>query len=170
MATVDKTTGELSGYSFDPSAVKAKKLLNVPVLSQKSTGSVYVTFLSHMFIGKEMANPKPDEKTKGPATIAFVVDLVTGDVKQLLLSTVQIGTLNENYPDYSYIDKSFQLVNLGKRTGKDYNDVQVIEIDTPSGIDLTGLKTKVVIPARPTAAARNAAPVPTEPTTTKEGK
>lgn len=148
---VNEETGEIvNGYSFNPAAVKAKKILNLPVLSQKGTGSVYAVLISKMFIGKEIAGDDKggkDGKKKDPATIAYAVDMMTGKPCQLIMSTVQAGVLRECYPDDSYVGKGFHFENLGKLNGKDYNSVNVNEIDIPDGLDIEAVKALVTIPS-----------------------
>lgn len=142
--SVDTSTGEIVEYKFDPSTVKTLKLVNLPVLSQRNKGSIYVFFLGAMHVGKVVNEEVgKDGKKRGPATIAHVVDLTTGAPAQIIISTVQAGVLRESYPSDSYVDKSFHLENLGKLNGKEYNSVNVSEIETPQGIDISALKAMI---------------------------
>lgn len=142
---INEETGEIKSYSFDPSAVKPKKMLNVPVLSQRGTGSIYVVILSKMFVGKPIESKDADAKEE-PATIAYAVDLVTGTPVQIIVSTVLEGVLKESYVDHGYVDHAFKIENLGKLNGKRYNSVNVIEIDIPEGLDLAKVKELIVLP------------------------
>lgn len=146
VANVDQSTGVVV---FDPSKVKAKKILNVPVLSQKGKTTIYVTLLSKIFIGKEIAGDEKDGKKKGPAHIAYGLDLISGRPHQVIMSAMQNSVIEEAYPNHSYIDKSFMMINHGKINGKDYNTVEVVEIDTPDEItaQLPAIKSLLVIPA-----------------------
>lgn len=128
---VNAETGEIIGYSYNPNAVRIKKKLNLPLLKQKPNGSIDVFFLSRMFQGKEGISKKGEDKKKDPATIANVLNLISGTPAQIILSTVQIKILAEMYPNDSYIDKSFRLYNFGKLDGRDYNSVSIDEIEVP---------------------------------------
>lgn len=142
---VNQETGEIKGaYSFDPAAVKTKKIVNLPTLSQKNVGSIYVAFLGAMFVGLPMkAVDKKDEKEE-PATLANVVDLMTGKPAQIVVPTVQQSVLEENYPGNTYVGKAFKLENHGKLNGKRYNSISIVEIDLPEGIDIKELQALTV--------------------------
>lgn len=150
---VDADTGEIhavvgGAYKFNPSAVKTKKMLNVPVLSQKGLGTIYVVMLSAMFVGKDIEEKSgKDGINKEPATIAYVIDLMTGKPAQIIISTVQAGVLRESYKNDAYVGKAFQFENLGKQNEKKYNSVRVNEIDVPEGLDIEGIRALVAIPA-----------------------
>lgn len=141
LQAVDKSTGEIA--VFDPKKVKMKRILNVPVLSQKNEATIYVTMVSKMFVGKPIEG---DEVSKEPATIAYVIDLQSNGIRQIILSAMQASVLDEAYPDQSYIDKSFMMINHGKLNGKRYNTVEAVEIDTPAHVNTAAARSLIVVP------------------------
>lgn len=136
-ATPEKNTNS----SFTP---KVKKQLNFPVLSQKKVGtSIYVLILSAIHISKTNIEPKPGEDKEKPSDIVIALDLETGELVTVLISAVEKGLLEENYPDASYKGLAFMMSNKGKREGKRYNDIEMTEIETPETIDIDALMSKI---------------------------
>lgn len=146
-------------YTFDKSAVKTKKHVTLPLLPQVENGTIYCAFLHPIYQGKEMkaADAKAGEdKKERPATLATVCDLETGTPKTVVLTAVEVGNILENYPDKSYVGKSFSMSIMAKQKGKRYRPVSVVEIDTPEGLDLTAMAESVVAPSAESIAIAHA--------------
>ena len=141
--TVDQNTGEIVKSKFNPANVKVKKQLTLSVLRQEKDKPVYVYFVTPMHVGKPIKT-KTGEKEKEPATIATVIDLERETINTLVMSTVAQGILNESHPDAGYVGKSFMITNKGKQNGKEYNSVEIVEIENPEGIDYAKLSSLVV--------------------------
>lgn len=132
--TVNTETGEIK---FTP---VVKKILNFPLLSQKKVDQpIYITILTAIK-NEERVNEK-GEKEKYASVI--VMDLESESLAVVLLSTVQVSLLAENYGDDAYIGLSFEIINKGKREGKKYNDVSLTEIETPDFVNVTALQAKL---------------------------
>lgn len=122
---------------------KKVKAVTLALVSLKSSGDmVHVRFDSAFAIGKKL---KGDDTKKEPAHLAMVTDLDTGEEKQMIGPTVLRSTLEEEYPNASYVKKCFEIENLGKKAGKGqsaegYNMFRIVEVEpigvipTPSGL------------------------------------
>jgi hypothetical protein len=66
-----------------------------------------------------------------PANIALVIDLTTGEEMQYIISAVLGSTLAEEYPDHSYVGKSFAVMKLppDHGRGKRYATFSIAEIE-----------------------------------------
>lgn len=80
-----------------------------------------------MYVGKKLKDDK--DAKREPATIVNVTNLDTGEVGQLVLGAVLKGNLEEQYPEASYVGKSFAILKGEKREGKRYNEYQIMEIE-----------------------------------------
>jgi hypothetical protein len=106
---------------------KVKKALTLPVLKLKPGEEVYVQFTDHMHISKDTGQSMNGKKME-PATIANVIDLTTGEMHVLICATVMNKEIHENYPDGSYVGKSFA-ITLIRVPEKKYNLYTILEIE-----------------------------------------
>lgn len=77
------------------------------------------------------AKPDKDGKVKAPATVLRCTRMDTGEVVDLIASTVMLSQLEREYGGIStaLAGKCVLFENTGKRAGKGYNDVVMSEIE-----------------------------------------
>jgi len=120
--------------------MKFRKIKNItlPLLKMDAETLYYVKIIKAMYLGKAI-----DDK-KEAATLADVINLETGETVQIICPTVLRQTLNEHYPNDSYVGKCFELVkHLVKAadTGAlKYNTFNVAEIAEPEDDAPTALQ------------------------------
>jgi hypothetical protein len=116
---------------------KVLKNVTLPTLSLKENEVAFVRFEEAIFVGKKVEPKAGDkEKAKEPPHLVNVTDLETGELKTLILNTVLKSTIDEQYPERSYIKKAFRIAKLPKKAGKDYHGFQIQEIAVePEAVD-----------------------------------
>lgn len=118
-----------------PEGVKAVRNVTLPTLVLKKAGdSAVLKFMDAMRVSKVKTKPDigPDGKVKErePATVATVVNTQTGEQFIYLVASVVKSNLERDYPDETYVGKSFYIQNKGKRTeNQRYNDFAIIEVE-----------------------------------------
>lgn len=126
---------------------KVKKALTLPVLKLKPGEEVYVQFAGHMHVSKDTGQQMNGKKME-PATVANVIDLTTGEMHVLICATVLNKEIHENYPDGSYVGKSFA-ITLIRVPEKKYNLYSIIEIEADEAqIDAEPEETDKPAPAK----------------------
>lgn len=115
--------------------------VTLPVLKLAIETPAYITVKDAMRVSESHAGQQASDEGKGnkgkeekankmgPATICTVVDLETGEVKTLIVSTVVKSIFEREYPGDAYVGKSFCLVKHAKKEGKNYFNFSVDEID-----------------------------------------
>ena len=71
-----------------------------------------------------------------------VVDVADGKTKRLLCSKVLVSTLVENFPDDSYVGRTFQVTVGPKPEGKRYKSVEVRLVELEESADKPADKPK----------------------------
>ena len=120
---------------FDESRFEVTRDVTLPLLKIKVGESYFVTLLAPMFLGKEIAAKATVDAATGevksvarqPAYLVHALNLKTGGKVQFICSTVLRKQLDEEYPDQSYVGKSFRF-SIEKIDGKNYNVPQIAEI------------------------------------------
>lgn len=71
-----------------------------------------------------------DEKGEEKSTpILRIIDLETGEDCDMIVPTLLVSELTENYPDDGYVDKKFEVsVSADPKEGKRYKTVQLWEL------------------------------------------
>lgn len=77
-----------------------KKVTGIPFLKIEPGNTVYVRFESNITVGM---------MKKKPAEFASVTNMETGELNKMLLGKVLSRTLLENYPQDSFIGKTFAI-------------------------------------------------------------
>lgn len=119
---------------------KKVRSVTLPTLSMKDAGTlVHILFMSAFVLGRKMEqDKKAGEDEKQPAHVANIINLDTGEEMQIVGSKVLRGTLEEEYPESSYVGKCFEIENLGKHKGgksaEGYNTFRIIEVEKPEGV------------------------------------
>jgi hypothetical protein len=118
--TTNETTTETAVKKFVP---KIKNHVTIPLLKFANNVEVYVKFTAETYIGRIV-----DDK-KEPPTMARVVNLETGELNDIILGTVLLSTLSENYPDNGYIGKAFAIKKHAPEGTRAYSLWDVSEIE-----------------------------------------
>lgn len=69
-------------------------------------------------------------KTMGPATIMTATDIETGEQGVIVVNKVLAGNLAEQYPDDSYVGRTFEIVKHPKKKGAkfEYSPFDITEV------------------------------------------
>lgn len=111
-------------------APKIKKILTLPLLKMAEGSPIYIKFTAPHFVGKQVA--EADGKKKEPPIMANVVNLPTGELVQIMLGSVLVGILRDEYPNDAYVGKGFEIMLTEKKRGRNggnYNTYKVAELD-----------------------------------------
>lgn len=120
----------MSTKKFDPSKVVVKKALTLPVLSMKipkgaDSKTIYFSIAAPIHEKEEI---NKDGVVKQVHTVA-VINLEDEKPYTVVLSAVMFGILHDNYKGVDYVGKAFQATSLGKINGKEYNSIEMVEIE-----------------------------------------
>jgi hypothetical protein len=77
---------------------------------------------------KTISGKVVDDKKEAP-TMANIIELQTGQEMQIILGTVLVGNLTEEYPEGAYVGKSFELVKSAPEGTRKYSLYQITEIE-----------------------------------------
>jgi len=116
------------------------KLVTLPLWKWQDGVEKAFRIETPIVLGKAVKDRGPagaDKGTKGavemePAHVCNVIDLETGELKQIITGTVLMGNLQENYPDGAYVGKCF-ISTQSKIEGKRYKAYSLAEIADPQG-------------------------------------
>lgn len=128
-----------------PEGVKVKRHVTLPSLAIKKSGEQRILFLMDaMRVSKIKEKKTEDGKpAREPATICTVGDVEDGSMYIFIIPAVVKENLLRDYPNDSYVGKSFVIQNKGKRSETQrYNDFAIAEVDVPAN-------DKFTIPALP---------------------
>lgn len=106
---------------------KLVKNLNAGLWKWEDGTEKVFTILSPIRAGRAVANPR-NGIAKAPDLIT-VRDVQDGNEKELLVGQVLRSTLTENYPDDSYVGKSFACTQGPVPAGKRYKTMTVNEVE-----------------------------------------
>ena len=121
-ATTAKTETAAPAFKF-----KRTKVVTMPLLKPVLDQPFYVKMTGEIFLGKEI---KAGEGAKmEPAHLVNCVNLETGELCQIIVPAVLLSIVNEEYPENSYVGKSFEIVKMAKGGGKRYHPFKVAEIE-----------------------------------------
>ena len=123
MAAAKKTAPATSGKTY-----KTVKTLTVPLLKLQVEVPAHIKILDKMFIGKAQ-KPAPGKTSMEPATLVNVVDLDTGEARQMILNEALKSILNEAYANDKYVGRAFRVIKHEKVEGKKYFGFTVEEIE-----------------------------------------
>lgn len=120
-----------------PAGFKVKRQVILPSLSLKENEPRTLKILEAMRVSTVKAPGAKKGKAKGgdsalpekPATIAPVVDVISGENFTLIVPAVLEGNLKEQYPGDAYVDKTFFIMKKAKRPGKRYFDFEITEVE-----------------------------------------
>lgn len=110
--------------AFQP---KRKALITVPHLKMEKGRPYYLKLLSEPTRGS--GDPAQPDKT--PPMICRVLDLETGEHAEVILPAVALKELANAFPE-GVTGRCIEFNVLGIRDGKNYNIVQLAEIEDPT--------------------------------------
>lgn len=125
--TKKATTAATTAAGFKPTV---KKILVLPLLKKVDEVPLYVEITGAIFKGSQTitATESKTKKQMEPADLANVRNLETGDVAQIIVNSVLKSTLEENYPDQSYVGCWFEIIQH-QVEGKRYKTYTVNELE-----------------------------------------
>lgn len=128
VAVNQMTISEKSVMLSNGQTYKLARRVTVPLLSWKEV-DVPIPFTSTgPYIYTAEKKTKKGETL--PATPMMpVIDLNTGREARLIVGAIMQSLLEDEYPNNSYVNKSFVLLNRGKPEGKRFNDIELVEIE-----------------------------------------
>jgi len=106
-----------------------KKTVTVPVLKLQPDTPVYIKVEQKMELSKQIEQKKVGATPMEAATIMHVTDLNTDDEAILIVGKMLKSVIEEAYPNDTYVGKSFEVINHGKRGDKKYNAYSLTEIE-----------------------------------------
>ncbi len=117
--TIQQTARVLPGY-------KMKKQLTFEILKLDKTPRP-LTITTKIEVEKKQVQVKNNKME--PPHVCEVVDLTDGVVKKLIVNTVLLKVLEENYPNHSYVGKSFLIAKTSPEGERKYALYDVNEIE-----------------------------------------
>jgi len=111
---------------------KVKRRITVPLCKLNAGEPVPVKFAGEPVREVQIDNkPGPDGKMKSPAKVLRCTRLDTGELVDLIASTVVLSQLEREYGGVAgeLAGKCVMLESTGKRQGKAYNDIIMSEIE-----------------------------------------
>lgn len=112
---------------------KRVKNLTLDILKFVEQEPRHVKITAPMHVGKEQ-KAGDDGKKREPAILASCINLEDGTECQIIVSAVVRSTLNDEYPNDSYVGKCFEIVKKTRVAGKQYFPYGVVEIEDPSSV------------------------------------
>ena len=100
--------------------------ITLPLLKQEDGETVCFTVQGPMFTGKKLKTQKEGEQ---PATIVNVINAENHMEMQYLVPAVLKDSWETDYPDNTYVGKSFACQKLPKREGKRHKDMNIVEVE-----------------------------------------
>lgn len=140
-AAKDKDASESITRSMSlgvPSAFKKKKQLTFGVRKIANDETIFAEILSPIRVSAQKGGRKNEEGDKDmePANIVEILEYTDqneianqGEIMVVIVNKVLGDTLQENYPDNSYVGKKFAIKKFGKAAGKRYNTFAISEIE-----------------------------------------
>lgn len=104
--------------------------LTYELLKKKDFETCYVKITSEIFTGKAIAGV-PGQQKMEPARLCRVVDLTTGEEKEMICNKVLESALTENYEGSSYVGLCFSIRQY-PITGRRYKGYELTEITVES--------------------------------------
>lgn len=111
---------------------RVKREVRIPQLRMQPGQEYPVRILEEMH-----TEPSRDEKRKGDVTLTKVIDLETGEVRQIVCGTVLANLLNEE--PGGYVGKCY-LIEVGELSSEDgWRQFYLYEIEDPAELEGEGM-------------------------------
>jgi hypothetical protein len=128
-ATLEHENKGLSLAGIQPKIIKK---VTYPTLSHTHDGQI-VAFevMKPMERSIKLVKQADGRMPKEPPMIMIVTDLTDGVEKQYVCPAILVSEFSNEgtYPDDSYVGKAFMIRKGAKREGKDYRDLDIVEVD-----------------------------------------
>lgn len=112
---------------------KRVKNLTLDILKFVENETRHVKITGAIHLGKEQKSSKGDEdKKREPAQLASCINLDDGAECQIIVSAVVKSTLEDEYPNETYVGKCFAITKKNRVAGKQYFPYSVEEIEDPN--------------------------------------
>jgi len=127
--------GNLAGKSITAGdrVFSVVRQVTLPQLKQVEGQIVHIRITSPIYVSKVVAKAgakKADANSSDkPADLVNVVNLITGQACTYIVGAAVKGNLEEQYPDESYVGKSFAINKLPAPAGKRYKTYEILEIE-----------------------------------------
>jgi hypothetical protein len=112
---------------------KVKKNVTLPLLKLEDGGAIFIRADEPIFLAKEIEGTRARKNAEGqvqqPPHLLNVTNLETGEQMQIIANEVLKSTLEDAYPDTSYVGKSFRVERKPIQKGKKYATFTVAEIE-----------------------------------------
>lgn len=120
--------------AFDPSKIKVLKNVTLPQWKWKEDKAHYFTVKGSIFQAKEITGGRKPVVKEGvapvkPPELMEVVNLETGELVHLIAGTVLATELREQYPNDTYVGKSFSVTKNKIADNKRYATYSITEIE-----------------------------------------
>ena len=113
-----------------PKGFAVSRTITVPALSMKEVDKGFALRFDSPFRVSTVVKLDKDGKPEKPATICNVTDVQSGEQFILMVSAVVHANLNGQYPDDTYVAKTFWIMNKGKsKVGQRYNNFEIHELE-----------------------------------------
>jgi len=118
--------------SVAPFVPVVKRAVTRAVLKFEVDAPTYIKILTEIITGKELKGTDKKAEMK-PAQICDVINLESGQELTMICGAIVESSLNENYPDKSYVGLCFAITKQAKKEGKRYFPYEISEIEDPIG-------------------------------------
>lgn len=131
-AGIDAIKARRSGIELAPGiTATVTKQVTRPVYKQTTDGIMYILIEGEIRIGNPIQGfTREGEAKMAPAHVADIVNIETGEECIMIFNTVLRTEFDKNYPDHSYIGKTFAVKPGGMKEGsrQKYRTYQILEI------------------------------------------
>lgn len=107
--------------------VKIVRHVTLPLFKFDGKTPSYLRFDGAMFTGKIV-----DDK-KEPPTMANVTNMATGEMGQIIVGAVLKQELTNQYPNDSYVGKTFEIVKSAPEGARKYSLWNITEVEVSTG-------------------------------------
>lgn len=108
--------------------VTSVKKVTLPLLKHGDGQTVLFTVKEAMRLGKQLKAKSADEPAPKRAMMLRIIDAQSGMEMEYIVPAVLQDTFDTDYPDNSYIGKSFMILKMPKQEGKRHKDLQIEEV------------------------------------------
>lgn len=127
---------DTSPAKFVPKVIRQ---VTLPLFKLKPGSEIFVKILDKAYKAAALkgAAPKAGDPVKEPPMLINVLNLETGELGQIIPGASLLDTLNDTYPNDTYVRKGFW-IKVGEQKasagggGKRYNTYTVSEIELPA--------------------------------------
>lgn len=148
MTSLSEQALAASGKPAGAIRFKVKQRITFPQLKLEPGVAYPVLIKAPIFEGKPVRasslkentdKPADDNKAENPPHLARITSLTDGKDYEIVCPAVLVAELEDNFPDHSYVDRAFQITLLGKKAGKRYHTIDLVELEIEADGEDDGL-------------------------------